>query len=138
MSSIFFFFFLMIRRPPRSTLFPYTTLFRSPDAPLARITLEPVRDLVVLKEQRDRTGLRQALLRLRRRERRRDCRRGEREQNDRDGDEPQDARQRFLRKDQSLLPMKFAGVTRTMAIACDTIFPSPSSTSTLRMTRLPA
>src|SRR2546427_8653657 len=26
----FFFFFLMIRRPPRSTLFPYTTLFRSP------------------------------------------------------------------------------------------------------------
>src|SRR5882762_8432563 len=39
--SFFFFFFLMIRRPPRSTLFPYTTLFRSrrhcvdgsPDAP---------------------------------------------------------------------------------------------------------
>src|SRR5256714_14124878 len=31
-SSKFFisFFFLMIRRPPRSTLFPYTTLFRSP------------------------------------------------------------------------------------------------------------
>src|SRR5215813_15243841 len=26
----FIFFFLMIRRPPRSTLFPYTTLFRSP------------------------------------------------------------------------------------------------------------
>src|SRR2546427_10242266 len=26
------FFFLMIRRPPRSTLFPYTTLFRSPPA----------------------------------------------------------------------------------------------------------
>src|SRR5215475_15962653 len=26
--SFFFFFFLMIRRPPRSTLFPYTTLFR--------------------------------------------------------------------------------------------------------------
>src|SRR3712207_8134725 len=26
-----FFFFLMIRRPPRSTLFPYTTLFRSED-----------------------------------------------------------------------------------------------------------
>src|SRR3989449_10007785 len=26
---MFFFFFLMIRRPPRSTLFPYTTLFRS-------------------------------------------------------------------------------------------------------------
>src|SRR2546425_9672179 len=32
MLSFFFycFFFLMIRRPPRSTLFPYTTLFRSP------------------------------------------------------------------------------------------------------------
>src|SRR5258707_2721507 len=31
-SSLYFifFFFLMIRRPPRSTLFPYTTLFRSP------------------------------------------------------------------------------------------------------------
>src|SRR3989442_14622163 len=28
----FIFFFLMIRRPPRSTLFPYTTLFRSPGA----------------------------------------------------------------------------------------------------------
>src|SRR5882672_12043592 len=27
--SLVFFFFLMIRRPPRSTLFPYTTLFRS-------------------------------------------------------------------------------------------------------------
>src|SRR2546430_5020253 len=30
-SSLAFFFFLMIRRPPRSTLFPYTTLFRSRD-----------------------------------------------------------------------------------------------------------
>src|SRR2546423_4318064 len=29
MTSTVFFFFLMIRRPPRSTLFPYTTLFRS-------------------------------------------------------------------------------------------------------------
>src|SRR5690349_22486718 len=28
----FFFFFLMLRRPPRSTLFPYTTLFRSPQS----------------------------------------------------------------------------------------------------------
>src|SRR5256885_13284050 len=31
-----FFFFLMIRRPPRSTLFPYTTLFRSRGCPCAR------------------------------------------------------------------------------------------------------
>src|SRR5256885_9884231 len=30
--ALSFFFFLMIRRPPRSTLFPYTTLFRSPPA----------------------------------------------------------------------------------------------------------
>src|SRR2546421_9417900 len=28
-AAFLFFFFLMIRRPPRSTLFPYTTLFRS-------------------------------------------------------------------------------------------------------------
>src|SRR3712207_8444800 len=42
-SSIFF-FFLMIRRPPRSTLFPYTTLFRSgqhgPRPGLLRLLLE--------------------------------------------------------------------------------------------------
>src|SRR2546430_13029110 len=31
MHPLCFFFFLMIRRPPRSTLFPYTTLFRSLD-----------------------------------------------------------------------------------------------------------
>src|SRR5215211_9095202 len=30
---VFLFFFLMIRRPPRSTLFPYTTLFRSRQVP---------------------------------------------------------------------------------------------------------
>src|ERR1043166_5897593 len=37
-SIVVVFFFLMIRRPPRSTLFPYTTLFRSPlrEAPRAR------------------------------------------------------------------------------------------------------
>src|SRR3989475_12572712 len=32
---LFFFFFLMIRRPPRSTLFPYTTLFRSTNGTVA-------------------------------------------------------------------------------------------------------
>src|SRR2546427_6789909 len=32
----FLFFFLMIRRPPRSTLFPYTTLFRSAKGPRVR------------------------------------------------------------------------------------------------------
>src|SRR5258708_24180319 len=35
MKMSYYFFFLMIRRPPRSTLFPYTTLFRSDD-PRAR------------------------------------------------------------------------------------------------------
>src|SRR3982750_549123 len=34
----FFFFFLMIRRPPRSTLFPYTTLFRSPAISISLLT----------------------------------------------------------------------------------------------------
>src|SRR6266571_8194617 len=33
MSFVYFLFFLMIRRPPRSTLFPYTTLFRSRPGP---------------------------------------------------------------------------------------------------------
>src|SRR6476620_744870 len=37
-SSFSFFFFLMIRRPPRSTLFPYTTLFRSPRRGRSRAT----------------------------------------------------------------------------------------------------
>src|SRR2546429_6689442 len=44
MDHIFFFFFLMIRRPPRSTLFPYTTLFRS-------VELVPHRNLVARIEQ---------------------------------------------------------------------------------------
>src|SRR5471030_1006053 len=34
----FFFFFLMIRRPPRSTLFPYTTLFRSKAEKIATVS----------------------------------------------------------------------------------------------------
>src|SRR2546429_9496561 len=40
-----FFFFLMIRRPPRSTLFPYTTLFRSPVRFSARIL--PLRSVMM-------------------------------------------------------------------------------------------
>src|SRR2546429_9605093 len=40
--AFFFFFFLMIRRPPRSTLFPYTTLFRS--LHVLRIPAAGVRD----------------------------------------------------------------------------------------------
>src|SRR6266487_5159580 len=37
LSCVFIFFFLMIRRPPRSTLFPYTTLFRSSATHLNRL-----------------------------------------------------------------------------------------------------
>src|SRR5476651_2762611 len=41
----FCFFFLMIRRPPRSTLFPYTTLFRSyADGPIKTFPLRGVKD----------------------------------------------------------------------------------------------
>src|SRR6266702_7948187 len=52
----FFFFFLMIRRPPRSTLFPYTTLFRSADRrrPVAhqvRVPQPPVRRPAVRRSE---------------------------------------------------------------------------------------
>src|SRR3989449_8297429 len=40
MILFYFFFFLMIRRPPRSTLFPYTTLFRSRFDP-TKVLLDP-------------------------------------------------------------------------------------------------
>src|SRR2546430_2651969 len=42
-----YFFFLMIRRPPRSTLFPYTTLFRSVLAADAQLALDGVQRLAV-------------------------------------------------------------------------------------------
>src|SRR3712207_7875627 len=45
---MFIFFFLMIRRPPRSTLFPYTTLFRSRDQQV----LQPVPGVAALERQR--------------------------------------------------------------------------------------
>src|SRR5256886_9598296 len=50
----FFFFFLMIRRPPRSTLFPYTTLFRSVEQPGDRHArrLQPGLQLAVREEVR--------------------------------------------------------------------------------------
>src|SRR2546430_4727638 len=63
-----FFFFLMIRRPPRSTLFPYTTLFRSPapaaapdDAGAGTARAEPPplqRDVPPLRARRDRKSTR--------------------------------------------------------------------------------
>src|SRR5215510_11383633 len=51
MLSFFFFFFLMIRRPPRSTLFPYTTLFRSLHVSLTCDV--PGRMLAAQEERRD-------------------------------------------------------------------------------------
>src|SRR5207302_9431907 len=42
--SPLFFFFIMLRPPPRSTLFPYTTLFRSPRAPRACAERDPQHD----------------------------------------------------------------------------------------------
>src|SRR5690348_16458459 len=41
----FFFFFLMIRRPPRSTLFPYTTLFRSNQKEIAEMQNETQKEI---------------------------------------------------------------------------------------------
>src|SRR5688572_1954903 len=49
MLNFFFFFFLMIRRPPRSTLFPYTTLFRSMNAEMPEFWVGKVVD--ALNEQ---------------------------------------------------------------------------------------
>src|SRR3712207_8249149 len=43
MTKLKFFFFLMIRRPPRSTLFPYTTLFRSAHVCINPVGVRPVR-----------------------------------------------------------------------------------------------
>src|SRR5712664_4403830 len=48
----FFFFFLMIRRPPRSTLFPYTTLFRSSCPRLRVPAREPVQSVRVVHRPR--------------------------------------------------------------------------------------
>src|SRR2546430_17690244 len=42
---LLFFFFLMIRRPPRSTLFPYTTLFRSRPGPAGNRTAPSARSI---------------------------------------------------------------------------------------------
>src|SRR3712207_8382891 len=50
-----FFFFLMIRRPPRSTLFPYTTLFRSPSASSCHI--RPGRPTAPFRPTRHASGL---------------------------------------------------------------------------------
>src|SRR3712207_7606944 len=62
-------FFLMIRRPPRSTLFPYTTLFRSVLRVLTRLEVERVEEVVELDRearvlQRDRVPGQELLVAL--------------------------------------------------------------------------
>src|SRR6267154_5410793 len=52
------FFFLMIRRPPRSTLFPYTTLFRSPPRARWSILWWRERRAVARRPRRDRKSTR--------------------------------------------------------------------------------
>src|SRR6202790_3648735 len=53
-----FFFFLMIRRPPRSTLFPYTTLFRSPIQPSVNATMAATPTTAGNSSKRDRKSTR--------------------------------------------------------------------------------
>src|SRR3989449_3491400 len=62
-----FFFFLMIRRPPRSTLFPYTTLFRSKLKlfPLAdRVAIRPMEETETMKRSEEHTSELQSRLHL--------------------------------------------------------------------------
>src|SRR5204863_3941326 len=57
--TYFSFFFLMLRRPPRSTLFPYTTLFRSRKllgGAMRQAGVVAAAALVGLEEMRDRLG----------------------------------------------------------------------------------
>src|SRR4051812_49896167 len=51
----------MIRRPPRSTLFPYTTLFRSPDLPPPSDDFETLADVPDLADVRGQERARRAL-----------------------------------------------------------------------------
>src|SRR5690606_41620154 len=55
--SLFPFLFLMLRRPPRSTLFPYTTLFRSLHVQLLNFQQEKRRLGIVVDEYGDVLGL---------------------------------------------------------------------------------
>src|SRR5690349_24764584 len=58
LSPFSFFFFLMIRRPPRSTLFPYTTLFRSSWSPVAAPSRRPTPPSSCCSSRRDRKSTR--------------------------------------------------------------------------------
>src|SRR2546429_6016983 len=54
LTLLIFFFFLMIRRPPRSTLFPYTTLFRS-ERPRCSFASEPASSRASVAERHTNT-----------------------------------------------------------------------------------
>jgi len=102
------------------------------DSPLGGVAVEPVRHLVVREKEGNRPFLRKARFRAR------GVRtRHARSRHHQDGGCREQAPQCCLRNDQSLLPTKLAGVTSTIAIACDTILPRPSSTSAVRIPRLP-
>src|SRR5437899_10870622 len=64
--SFSFFFFLMIRRPPRSTLFPYTTLFRSARSEGRPLPPTPRRQSSDASDRRPATGVRHRSTALRR------------------------------------------------------------------------
>src|SRR5258705_5993421 len=77
-----FFFFLMIRRPPRSTLFPYTTLFRSPHPLRVGVVRQGVEPEPPAGECRDRKstrlnsshlGISYAVFCLKKKKRKRNC-----------------------------------------------------------------
>src|SRR3712207_7245343 len=53
----------MIRRPPRSTLFPYTTLFRSPEITVDTITIVLVSSATIVETPLDVSGFRTFLFR---------------------------------------------------------------------------
>src|SRR5262249_54575280 len=90
---------------------------------LRRVVPEPVGHLVVGEEDRDRLIARQPrLLGSARRRRQQQCR------------ENDDRGRSQRRNDQSLFPMKFSGVTSTIAIAWATILPTPT-TSTRAVSR---
>src|SRR5438132_457940 len=102
------------------------------DPPLDSREDEPVRHLTIPEKEANRPFLRKARFRAR------GVRtRHARSRHHQDGGCREQAPQCCLRNDQSLLPTKLAGVTSTIAIACDTILPRPSSTSAVRIPRLP-
>ncbi len=100
-----------------------------------RVALQPARNFAVAEEELDRLLLRRARRRLgggdlRCRDRRRGGRPRARRRNECER-QREDCGESHLRNDQSLLPRKFSGVTRTIAIACDITF-CQSSTSMKR------